>query len=515
MNWLSPEWLWLLLPLAVVLLARYRDGERPFGIKEGWLTLSALLVIVALCRPAIPLEPEEVELTGGDVIVAVDLSYSMQATDLSPSRLGAAQKLLETLVRARPKDRFGVIGFTTNAIVLSPLTNDGALLLHLFESLDTSMIMTRGTDFGGVMELARKMSSSPRPVVLLMTDGGDGTDVSKVARAAESGGLLVHTVMLATHSGTTLRERDGALLKDDAGQIVVTSRNDAVTAISRATGGSVVEGADADRVLALLDAADDADYVTTTRILQYRELFYWAALAAALAFLLGVTTLGRRVAAPAAALLLLVGTGAQAGMLDTLTLHRAQEAYGAGHYREAAEAFAALPGSEAHYNAATSYYKAGDYDRALEYYRGVRSADARFKAAVFFNIGVCLIRLQEFDRAKEALRKSLALYDDPEARENLYALGFAEAQDHMLSGRQKGKERGARSQSENQAPKKAAKEGGGSNLQVAADASASDGSGGRKQSGDPRLEFSQSKGALSSRQYELINKRSVHETKPW
>ncbi len=515
MSWLAPEWFWLLLPLAALLLYRRQRGLELLGVRRSWLLASAVMLIIATARPALPSAPVEIDVTGRDVIVAVDLSYSMQATDLKPNRLEAGKGLLQALVTRNTRDRFGVIGFTTNAIVLSPLTNDGALLLHLFGGMDETLVMTKGTELMGALKLARKMSRAPRPEVLLLTDGGDALNYNDEAYYARTHDLRVSVVMLASRSGSTLRASDGSLVKDKKGNIVVSSRNDAVRAIADATGGAFIEGADLGEVVDALASRDAGDFRTKTKVVQYEELFYYAVAAAIVAFMMAMTTLGSRAARLVAPLLLLFAASGEAGVLDPYYVLRGEQAYAAGEYAEAALLFDAASGRAARYNAAAAYYRAGEYEKALELYRGIRSADPAFKAALWFNIANCYIRLQEFEQARDALQKSLTLRYDPQAVENLYAIGRAESQDHMLTGRQEGKKRAEQAKSENKAPEGKEQQGGGSNMEASsADAGAGD-TGGKKAESDPRLEFSQSRGMMGSRQYELINQRSVHETKPW
>lgn len=159
---------------------------------------------------------------------------------------------------------------------------------------------------------------------------------------------------------------------------------------------------------------------------------------------------------------------------------------------------------------------AGEWGKALSLYKQIRSGDSDFKATLYFNMANCYIRLQEFEQARTMLRHSLTLRHDPEAVENLYAISRADEQDRMLSGRQKGKERDTSSSAEAAPPpKKERKEGGGSNMDAAADASSGSSEGGKKVRGEGRIGLSKGNAKLSSRQYEMINKRSVNEAKPW
>ncbi|MDD2951082.1 MAG: VWA domain-containing protein, partial [Sulfuricurvum sp.] len=227
MSFLSPFWFIALLLVGWCLwLARRNSWNR-----QVWLLISMTFLIIALARPVISQKPVTVDEAGSDVIIAVDLSYSMRGTDISPSRLEAAKKLLKEVVHSDHRDRFGVVGFTTSAIVLSPLTKDTELLEHLFNGLDESQIITKGTDMMSALELARKMSHAARPIVILLTDGGDEGSYLKEAEFIRDNNLAVSVVMLATHEGSTLPMPDGSFLKDEAGHIVVSARNDAVEAL--------------------------------------------------------------------------------------------------------------------------------------------------------------------------------------------------------------------------------------------------------------------------------------------
>jgi len=191
------------------------------------------------------------------------------------------------------------------------------------------------------------------------------------------------------------------------------------------------------------------------------------------------------------------------------------KAYESGKFLSSAHAFEFLESGEGDYNTANAYYKAGEYEKALLIYQSIRSSDPLFNARLYFNMANCYIRLQEFEKARENLRFSLRLHYDRLAIENLHFIALAEEQDHMLSGRQKGKKRAQESAAENSTQKER-KTGGGSNQQSEAERSKGAGNQGKKAKSDPRLSFSsKSKSRLSSKQYELINARSINETQPW
>ncbi len=212
-------------------------------------------------------------------------------------------------------------------------------------------------------------------------------------------------------------------------------------------------------------------------------------------------------------ILLLVGINAQAALLDCYYVEMAKDDYVKERYESAARLFSNVENSAARYNAANSYYRIGEYEKALNLYMSIRSDDPRFKSTLYFNMGNCYIRLKEFVKAREMFIRSLRLEYSSEADENMAYIMKADEQDHLLTGQQEGKKRAQDSATENSPESGKKKEGGSSNQK--ADADASKGAGGKKMEGDERLSFSGGKSRLSSKQYELINQRSVHETKPW
>ncbi len=511
MIYLAPQFLWLFVPLLFLLFAGGYRGFAALRRQHFWLILSIVFTILALARPVFEQEPIDVEQRGSDIVIAVDLSYSMQADDIQPTRLEAAKQILKELIESDSKNRYGIIGYTTNAIILSPLSSDRELLLHIFDGLDENLIMTKGTVLMPALKLARKMSKSKKAIVVLLSDGGDELNFNSEAAFVKENGLIVNVVMLATHSGSTLKNLNGKVIKDEAGHIVITSRNDAIEAVADASGGRVVESLSS--LQSAIASEEHEDFTSNTKLMQYNELFYYFGALALVFAMLAFTYLGKKVTKIMVGLLLLVGINTQASLLDGYYFKMAKDDYAQEKYLSAARLFSNTENDVARYNAANSYYKAGEYEKALNLYMSIRSGEPALKSTLYFNMGNCYIRLQEFVKAREMFIKSLRLAYSREADENLAYIMKADEQDHLLTGQQEGKKRAQDSATENSPDSGKKKEGGGSNLK--SDADSSKGAGGKKMEGDERLSFSGGKSRLSSKQYELINQRSVHETKPW
>ena len=512
MTLLAPQWLWLFALFGYYLFYLFKSDRLALNKKTLALALAVIFAVIALSRPALQRQPSTMIQRGEDIILALDLSYSMRADDIKPNRLERAKSLIKALIRAEKEDRFGIIAFTTNAILLSPLSEDDTLLLELFDRLDEQLITTKGTSILPVLKLARKMSRAPKLKVILFSDGGDNESYATEAAYAKEHDMRVSIAMIATPSGATVTLPDGKLLEDSGGDIVITRANPAVAALAHASGGKYIDDAS---LAALLDITQggEANFQSKKRIVGYFELFYPFIALSLLFTMLALTTLGTRLFAPLLAFLTLLGVDASASMFDFYHLSNANDDYTHKRYKAAAANFLAIDSPKARFNAAGSYYKAGEYEKALALYLSLKSGDARFKSAIFFNAANCYIRLRAFQKARDMLLQSLALYPTQEAKENLLALINAEEQERSVSGRQKGKKRVNEAAAKNSQASKKRKEGGSSNMQV--DAQAGNGAQGKKIQGDPRLNFAASKSRLSSKQYELINKRSVHEVKPW
>lgn len=482
MSFLNPEYFWLLLLLLPLFI--YRDF-RSFRIVVFGYILSFIFIVLSLSRPVLPQKPIETEQVLSDVVVAVDLSYSMQAQDISPTRLDFAKETLATLVKRNSKSRYGVLGFTTNAIILSPLTQDSELLLHLFSSLDEELIITKGSSVMPALVLARKLSKSKSLSVVLLSDGGDEVDYSLEAAFAKEEGLVVNTFMIGTKTGSTLYLDNDDVLKDELGNIVVSRLNENISVISNASGG--VSTNSYDELLSALDSQNDEYFKSKSTLIQNLELFYYFVFLALLIFLVSVTTLKRYIVA----FLFLFGISVDASLLDVLKNENVLS-----------------------FKEANRLYSEGEYEKALVKYEGVRSNSYSFKSRVYYNKANTLVRLKEFKKARESYQKSLTLNYTDEAYENMQYIKDVAEQEQMSTGQQKTKKKSSFAKQKESTQKKK-KSGGSSNMKVSANASSGASDNTKKTRGASMLNLNSVKAKLSSQQYELVNKRGANEKKPW
>jgi len=484
MSFLYPQAFWLLILLLPVFVKK--DYRSLSLVPIGYIT-TFTLIILAISRPVIEQEPIKNKQVLNDVVIAVDLSYSMQADDIKPSRLEKAKEILKELVKIEDKTRFGILGFTTNSIILSPLTTDSELLLHLFDSLNEKLVITKGSDVMPALKLARKMSDSKRLSVVILSDGADEFDYDSEGLYAQKNSLRVNIFMLATKMGGTLTLQSGGLLKDELGDIVVSRENDAIKQISDLTDGIYTKNLD--ELLDALDTQRVKDKKSEVTVVQNIELFYYIVVLALITFLVSVTSLKRFVLA----LFLLFGVHLNADFKEYIN--------------------EVIDDNRLYFNRATSYYKTGQYEKALDYYKKVKSSNEEFKSVIYYNIGNSLVRLQEFKKAREAYLKSLTLLYTVEADENLDFIKDVGVKQEMSTGQQKAAKKSSVAKKRKNSKKQ--KEGGSSNMKVSANASDGADNSKKKNASDVQINLNSAKAKLSSKQYELINKRVVDEDKPW
>ena len=169
--------------------------------------------------------------------------------------------------------------------------------------------------------------------------------------------------------------------------------------------------------------------------------------------------------------------------------------------------------NRASFNKATLYYKTGEYEKALINYEMVKSSNEEFKSVIYYNIANSFVRLKEFKKARDNYIKSLTLFYSREADENLRYIQNVSEQEQMSTGQQKTKNKSSFAKKEKNSKK--SKSGGSSNMKVSATASSGANDEGKKTKSESMLNLNKANAKLSSKQYELINKRGVNEKKPW
>ncbi len=261
MQFKSPEFfliLLLLLPLALMLfrkgatIAHYFDAEilkklqlsdsllSP-AVKNSFLLLSSALMIIALARPYIDNGEIKVTTSTIDVMAAFDISRSMFANDVYPNRLALAKKKFEEFSGDFQEAKIGVIGFTSRAFLISPLTEDFATLDYLVTNMNLDSVTLRGTSVMNALEVTNDLlSESEKKALILFSDGGDSDNFSKEIAYAKRHNIVVFAYNIGTTKGGVIPDTNGALT-DKNGDIVVVRLNKKIKDLALQSGGAYME----------------------------------------------------------------------------------------------------------------------------------------------------------------------------------------------------------------------------------------------------------------------------------
>ncbi len=191
------------------------------------------LIIIGLLGPTFGSLRKEVKAIGRDIYLVVDLSQSMGATDILPSRLERIKYELSHWIRAFSSDRIGLIVFGDDAFVQCPLTYDQNALQLFIETLNTNLVGRGSTNIGGALQMAiqrhmDKKNTSTRnqaKIIVLISDGEDfGDELRPIAESVEENGLKLFTVGIGTRAGGKIPLGNG-FKKNRSGKTVTTRLN--------------------------------------------------------------------------------------------------------------------------------------------------------------------------------------------------------------------------------------------------------------------------------------------------
>lgn len=212
-----------------------------------WLTIAAMaMVIFMLAQPQFGSKMETVKRQGIETVVALDVSNSMMAEDVTPSRLAKSKRLVSRLVETFNNDKVALIVFAGEAFTQLPITSDYVSAKMFLESISPSLISTQGTDVRAAIDLALKSFTPNEGVgraIVLITDGEnhEGGAIEAAKEAAEKG---VHVFVLGVGSpdGAPIPvEGSNEFRRDKDGNVVVTRLNeDMCREIARAGNGMYV-----------------------------------------------------------------------------------------------------------------------------------------------------------------------------------------------------------------------------------------------------------------------------------
>ncbi|MFM7080176.1 MAG: vWA domain-containing protein [Bacteroidota bacterium] len=271
------------------------------AVKFTLRSFALIFLITAMIRPQIGSGLEEVKRKGVDLVVALDVSNSMNATDIKPSRLERSVQSIERMIDKLQGDRIGIIVFAGNAFIQLPITTDyGAAKLFL-SNINTNMVPTQGTAIGSAIEKSMETvgdSSKKSTAIIIMSDGENHEDDAiEAAMDASKKGFVIHTVGVGSASGSPIPDPRGNFIMDEDGKTVVSKMDEAMLQqIADAGGGKFYNlAAEYDGIASLLKEIEklEKQEFASKMFTNYEEQFAWF-LSLALLMLLIESMIGER-----------------------------------------------------------------------------------------------------------------------------------------------------------------------------------------------------------------------------
>jgi Ca-activated chloride channel family protein len=485
-RWASPSYLYLLfvLPLVVAVIAtggwlkrrnlrrladpelvpRLTDSRSPrlAATKVACLVLGLLFTILAVARPQWGEKLQVYKGRGIDIVIALDASKSMLATDVKPSRLSRAKTEIASLLDNLSTNQVGIVAFAGDAHVMCPLTPDVEAAKLFLDIIDPQNMPRPGTDISRAVDAAASLFNAREQgskALLLVTDGDnlEGDPAAATARAARAG-IRIFAVGVGTLEGSTVPESDASTTtykKDQDDKIVISRLAERLLLVmARATDGRYFrsESINLDALAGALDQLQKKQ-ITGGGYVEYEERYQYFLLAAFVLTFAGLFLSDRRGAwfsrpvlprfrlprlrwpggpsgrgARSAIILLLALTG-PAGPVRADVGARMREGGSLerrGKYEEAVgkyqDALVLEPDNvRIHYDLGRALYRMNKpAEAAAEFQLGLLSKARRLKARSLYNIGNCQFRQKGLDAAIASYSQALMLDpNDQQAKQNL------------------------------------------------------------------------------------------------
>ncbi|MGL6352077.1 MAG: VWA domain-containing protein [Aeromonas sp.] len=469
LHFIRPEWLFALLPLALVLwlLRRQHPGysawdryiaphlakvlvspsqtqsRRPLTL----LALSWLIATLALAGPALNKQSLPVFASEQGRVLVMDMSISMFATDIAPNRLTQAKFRATDLLRSLKEGETGLIAFAGEAFTISPLTRDNATLLNLLPTLTPEIMPVLGSNLASALLQAKQLllqGGHLRGDIILMTDGMSPQQFDAAHGVLKGTDYRLAIIGFGTAQGAPIRLPDGQLQRDSSNEIVVATTDFQLLHQLASNHKGIVlpynaAGADQNQLQQWLSSAGDAK-ATELEGETWQDLGPYLALLLLLPVLLSfrqgmlasLSPVLSPMLGPITAMvvcgLMFAPKDAHASLWQDLWQtqdQQAMKAYQSQDYQRAAEQFTNPQWR------GSAQYKAGEYEQALNTFSQDSSAQG------LYNQGNALMQLGKPDKAKERYQAALAEQADfPAAKANLALAEQLLAQQQQASGQQ-------------------------------------------------------------------------------
>lgn len=269
-------------------------STRRFAGKAVMYGLAMVLIALAIANPQQAVQVTPPAQKSADVLIALDISQSMLATDEKPNRLETAKVFIQKLVQSLDDDRIGLIFFAGDAYAQMPLSSDHSALLTFVRNANPNFTTEQGSNLASAFELTGRLfgagESTAGRALVLVSDGENHTgEAVRRAREVHEKGVEIHTVSVGTSVGATIPLGGREMKRDFSGQVVRTSANTPLLReLAQTGGGKTFEASDPGAVPQLTQAIGRLQQkaVEAKSYTEYVSWYQWLVLPAILLLLL-------------------------------------------------------------------------------------------------------------------------------------------------------------------------------------------------------------------------------------
>jgi uncharacterized protein YegL len=431
-----------------------------FLVKAGVVLLAFIIIVLGAANLQKPGSTENVQRKGVDVMLVLDVSKSMLARDIKPSRLEKAKQFLLRLTDQLENDRIGLILFAGRAYLQMPLTSDHGAARMYIENASPDAVPTQGTVFGEALSMANMAFNSKErkyKSIVLVSDGEDhDPEAAKVVKELANNGVMINTVGIGSPDGSPIEDpTTGELKKDAEGHTVISKLNEAeLQSLATATNGQYIrlDNVD-DALITMTQQLDSAEKkaMSDAEFIDYKNYFQWF-LAAAFWLLLTEIFLSERrrkktvdkiavsadkaaapignAAVPTVVVLLiaLTATLSSSAQNGNNLIRSGNRYYKKKQLDQSLQQYQAAvkkapDNPAANYNLGNAQFRKNDYDAAARSYDASvahSSADKEMQEKGQYNKGVAMVKQKKLQESIDAWKSALKLdASDSDARENL------------------------------------------------------------------------------------------------
>lgn len=421
-------------------------SPQKFALKFILVVTAFAAAVCGLANVRSPQGSEKVSRNGIDVMIALDVSKSMLAQDIKPSRLDRAKQVLGKLMDRLTNDRIGIVVFAGKAYLQMPLTGDHGAAKMFLSSASPDVVPTQGTVISDALKMCYTSFNAKEKkykAVILISDGEDhDEEAASLSAKMAAEGVIIHTVGIGSAEGTAIVDpATNEVKKDKEGNTVITKLNEAELKTIAEKGNGIYQLYDnTEAVVSSLEAqlnSMDQRTVTEDSLVNYKSFFQYFLLLSLLLLVADVFIGERKRIQPVksspalkvffcllSSFFFLMSATAQN---EKAIIKKGNEAYGKGEYENAAAEYKKVTdknpaNATANYNLGNALYKNKKTDEAVTAYENAAgaAADKTDKSKAFYNKGVVLQNNKKLPECIEAYKNALKLNpQDDDARQNL------------------------------------------------------------------------------------------------